>query len=139
VEGLRDYDDLFGSVLEVFAGGRYLWLPFEQVRSLQIPEPSTLMDLLWVPAEMISREGETSHVHLPALYPGSGEHADEQVQLGRTTEWIDCDEAGYRGAGQRILLSGQDGETLETPVLSLRTVSVRSGPIAQETPGEGDA
>ncbi|QJW95724.1 hypothetical protein FTUN_3278 [Frigoriglobus tundricola] len=28
-EGLRDADDRFGSVLEAFRGGEYLWVPWE--------------------------------------------------------------------------------------------------------------
>src|SRR5438067_10199522 len=33
-EGLRDTDDRFGSVLEVFLGGEYAWVPLEQLRRL---------------------------------------------------------------------------------------------------------
>lgn len=32
----RDLDDLLGSVLEVYAGGRYMWLPLERIDSLEI-------------------------------------------------------------------------------------------------------
>src|SRR5439155_17031224 len=33
-EGLRDFDDLFGTVLEVLGNGRYFWVPLEQVATL---------------------------------------------------------------------------------------------------------
>ena len=41
--GIRDYDDLLGSVLEVYAGETYLWLPFDQIRKLTISKPKHLL------------------------------------------------------------------------------------------------
>ena len=45
----RDADDLFNTVLEVFAKGRYFWVPLEQVESIAINPPRFPRDLLWVP------------------------------------------------------------------------------------------
>src|SRR5262249_45015323 len=36
---LRDWDDLFGTVLEVFAKGKYYWVPLEQVETLAANAP----------------------------------------------------------------------------------------------------
>ena len=43
-------------------------------------------DLLYVPARLELAD-EAGEVFLPALYPGSHEHADDQVRLGRMTDW----------------------------------------------------
>ena len=85
-QDLRDADDLFGGVLEVMAQGRYFWAGLEQVRLVAMNPPRFPRDLLYIPAhlELATEAGE---VFLPALYPGSHEHADDQVKLGRMTDW----------------------------------------------------
>ena len=130
-EGLRDYDDFLGPVLEVYAGGRCLWLPLERIRKLEVPEPRTQLDLLWAPAELHDASGEHASVHLPVLYEGSFAHASELVRLGRSTEWIDC-EVGFRGAGQKILLSAQGEAERETALLGVRTLEIEAGPAEAE-------
>jgi len=111
-EGLRDCDDLLGPVLEVMAHGDYYWLPLEQVESLHLNPPKYPRDLLWLPAKVSIREGPAGDVFLPALYPGSHEHADEQIQLGRATDWLQSEGGPTRGAGARVFLVGDDGVNL---------------------------
>ncbi len=108
---LRDADDLFGSVLEVFARGEYFWVPLEQVELIAILPPRFPRDLLWIPArlETIDASGE---VFLPALYPNSHEHADEQVKLGRMTDWKETSDGPVLGAGLRMFLAGDDTPTI---------------------------
>ncbi|MHB8079820.1 MAG: type VI secretion system accessory protein TagJ [Candidatus Krumholzibacteriia bacterium] len=119
---LRDLDDLLGSVLEVFAGGRYLWLPLEQVRRLTIAEPVHLLDLLWLPATLEGIDGGTAAVHLPVLYAGSAGAADDQLRLGRQTDWRD-EGPFYRGLGQRLLASvDRDGDEREAGLLAVRSL-----------------
>lgn len=126
--GLRDLDDLLGSVLEVFAGGRYLWLPLERIRRLTIAEPGHLLDLLWLPARLEGADGETAAVHLPVLYAGSAAAPDDQLRLGRQTDWRD-EGPFYRGLGQRLLAcAGRDGEEREAGLLAVR--SLEFGPAA---------
>jgi type VI secretion system protein ImpE len=107
-DGLRDCDDLFGPVLEVMAHGDYFWLPLEQVESLTINPPKFPRDLLWLPAKLSIHEGPAGDVFLPALYPGSHEHADEQIQLGRATDWVQAEGGPARGVGARMFLVGDD-------------------------------
>ncbi len=47
-------------------------------------------DLLFIPAHL-ELEDEQGEVFLPALYPGSHEHADDSVRLGRGTDWKELD------------------------------------------------
>ncbi|TFG87148.1 MAG: avirulence locus temperature-dependent protein secretion protein [Gemmatimonadales bacterium] len=121
--GWRDLDDLLGSVLEVFAGGRYMWLPLERIQSLEIKPPSHLLDLLWLPVDLIDVHGASTAVHVPVLYIGSNEGQDPRTATGGITEWYDQGCGILRGRGQRLLgWAGSDGELQELPLLELRTV-----------------
>lgn len=124
---IRDQDDLLGSQLEVFAGGRYLWLPFEQIAELTVAAPRHLLDLLWLPAQLIDRQGEMSRVHLPVLYVDSSQSEDPRAATARLTEWH-CPGGQYeRGRGQRLLGWGTAaGEAAETPILELRKLTLQS-------------
>jgi type VI secretion system protein ImpE len=125
-EGLCDYDDVLGNVIEVFAGGRYLWLPLEHLRTLDLSPPETALDTLWIPARLLDRHGETAQVHVPALYAGSHADADAQIQLGRESAW---EEAGslLRGRGQRVWISAAGDELREHAALSVRQIEIAAG------------
>src|SRR5947207_5640312 len=86
-ESLRDCDDLFGSVLEVMGAGGYFWVPLEPVETIVMGAPRFPRDLLWAPARLELRDQSAGNVFLPAVYPGSYEHADDQIKLGRATDW----------------------------------------------------
>lgn len=104
---LRDCDDLFSHVLEVMAHGNYYWVPLEQVEILAMNAPKVPRDLLWVAAR-IELEGVAGDVFLPALYPGSHEHPDPQVQLGRMTDWKAPEGGPVLGVGSRLFLADED-------------------------------
>ena len=109
---LRDADDLFGTVLEVMAQGHYYWVPMEQLETLTIKAPQFPRDLLWLPAHLSLRDGAAGPVFLPALYPGSHEHGDDQVKLGRLTDWKSTDSGPTLGVGLHTYLVDDDGRTL---------------------------
>jgi type VI secretion system protein ImpE len=111
-ELLRDCDDLFGPLLEVVAQGNYYWVPLEQVTSLTLREPKTPRDLLWMPARAQLRVGGGGDVFLPALYPNSFSHADDQVKLGRMTDWSEPAGAPVRGLGAKRFLLDDDAVNL---------------------------
>ena len=122
---LRDLDDVLGSVLEVFAGGRYVLLPWERIRKLEMDSPGHLLDLLWIPARLTDARGGESSVHIPALYEGSAAAEDPRGATGAVTEWYDQGEGIQRGRGQR-LLAWQDagGQVQELPILALRSLEL---------------
>ncbi len=111
-EHLRDADDLFGSVLEVLSQGAYYWVPLEQVASLAMSAPRSPRDLLWAAAHLDVRDGPEGDVFLPALYPGTHEHADDAVKLGRATDWKGGEAGPVLGVGLRTFLAGDDPITL---------------------------
>lgn len=113
-----DADPILGPFLEAFVRGRYVWLPFAQIRRLSIGAPKRLRDLLWTPARIEAVNGAAGEVLLPVLYAGSFLHDDDNVKLGRATNWI-VEGALARGRGRRMFFV-DDGER---SMLELREIS----------------
>jgi type VI secretion system protein ImpE len=111
-EGFRDADDLFGTVLEVLANGEYFWVPLGQIDSVAANAPKFPRDMIWLPARLVLKDGQNGEVYLPVLYPRSHEHPDEQVKLGRASDWLQADGGPVLGAGARTFLAGDDGVAL---------------------------
>jgi type VI secretion system protein ImpE len=114
-----DADPRIGPRLEVFIAGRYLWVPFEHIVSVQLQPPKRLRDLLWAPA--LIRNGsnfkgrDLGEVLIPVLSPFTFTHEDDAVRLGRATVWQES-EGIEIPFGQKLFLV--DGE--EVPLLELR-------------------
>jgi type VI secretion system protein ImpE len=106
-QSLRDADDLLAGVLEVMAHGRYFWVGLEQVRLLTMNPPRFPRDLLFIPAHL-ELEDDQGDIFVPALYPGSHEHADDQVKLGRMTDWKELDGGAMLGVGLHTFLRDED-------------------------------
>jgi type VI secretion system protein ImpE len=121
-ESLRDCDDLFGDVLEVFAQGGYFWVPLAQVEDLALNPPRFPRDLIWAPARLDMHDGASGEVFLPALYPDSAEHADDPVKLGRATDWNAPEGGPVLGRGARLFLVGDDA----LPLLEWRELKLEA-------------
>lgn len=119
----RDADDLIGPFLEVIVQRNYVWLPFEQIRRIQISPPKKLRDLIWIPANLESHSGPIGEVFLPVLYSGSSAHSDDQVRLGRMTDWKDVGEGLALGVGQRLFLVDDE----ERAMLEVREIEIEAG------------
>jgi type VI secretion system protein ImpE len=86
--GLSDNDERFGTVLEVFgSGGTYAWIPLEQVSTLTMNPPASPRDILFRPAQLTLLDGVSGDILLPGLYPNSHLSNDEEVKIGRITDW----------------------------------------------------
>jgi type VI secretion system protein ImpE len=110
----RDYNDLVGPVLELIVKGQYTWLPFEQIKRLEIAPPKNLRDLMWTPARIETTDGTSGEVYIPSLYEGSYTHPNDQVRLGRMTDWTDVGDGVYLASGLRVfLVDGEDKALLE--------------------------
>jgi type VI secretion system protein ImpE len=137
-DSLRDCDDLLAGVLEVMAKGSYYWVPLEQVEELTVTPPKFPRHLLWAPARLDVQES-SGNIYLPALYPGSHEHPDDQIKLGRLTDWKALENGPVLGVGLRTFLAGEDA----VPVLEWRhlTVVAPAAPPAAAAPeaGTGEA
>lgn len=109
---LRDGDDLMGPFLEVLFHTDYVWLPFEQIKQIEIQPPRTLRDLIWTLAKVELRSQPLGEVYLPVQYYGSAKDPDDRVKLGRMTDWKKVGEGTYLGAGQRMLLVDETEQAL---------------------------
>lgn len=120
-ESIEDADPRVGARLEMFAAGAYLWIPFEHIEKIEMQAPKRLRDLLWVPALVKTgpafRGTELGEVLLPVLAPFSYKHPDENVRLGRSTEWAEVDGVAIP-SGQRVFTV--DGE--DVPILEIRDI-----------------
>lgn len=125
---IEDADPRIGARLEVFAAGAYLWLPFQHIASIEMGPPTRLRDLLWIQAVLRTGPGfkgtELGEVLLPALAPLSSRESDDEIRLGRKTEWFDQGDGPAIPLGQKMLLI--DGE--EFPVLEVRKLEFSSTP-----------
>jgi type VI secretion system protein ImpE len=110
-ETLRDTDDLFSRVVEVMADGKYFWIALEDVAVMAMNPPRFPRDLLFVPVRMETGTA-SGDVFLPALYPNSHGHADDQVRLGRSTDWTEREGGLVVGAGLRTFLVDDEARTI---------------------------
>lgn len=123
---ITDADPRIGARLEVFAGGQYMWLPFDQLQSLTMEPPKRLRDTLWAPA--IVRPGasfqsmEMGEALLPIIAPLTWQEDDGPLRLGRITEWREAATGEEVPVGQKLLLV--DGE--EFPILEIRELVIAS-------------
>ncbi|HEY8462179.1 MAG TPA: type VI secretion system accessory protein TagJ [Blastocatellia bacterium] len=128
----RDADDLINCVMEVFLQGEYIWLPFEQIRSVEISPPAHLRDLIWTQARIqiaggVNKDtGESAdagaiEAFIPVLYANSHQDENDQARLGRMTDWRRLGDEVYAGVGQRLFLVG-DGDKA---ILEIRSVDFK--------------
>lgn len=119
---IQDSDVVLAPFLELIVQGEYTWLPFAQIKQLRMEAPKRLRDLLWIQGTLETFAGPRGEVFVPVLYPGSSLHSDEQVKLGRMTDWQPLGEGLSRGAGQRLLLVDDE----ERPILEVRELECES-------------
>jgi type VI secretion system protein ImpE len=122
-DDLRDCDDVLAPVLELMVLQDYIWLPFEQIRSIEITPPERPRDLIWAPVRLVTADGVQRSGYVPALYHRSHEHEDELLKLGRATDWSTFDDGPTVGYGMRTLLAGDDA----VGILECRQLELTSG------------
>jgi len=120
---LRDYNDLTGPVIELIVQDQYAWLPFEQIARIEFIPPKSVRDLIWSNVRIEARDGTIGEVYAPNLYPDTNEHTDDQVRLGRMTDWKQLSEDILQPSGMHLLL--MDGE--DHPRLDIRSIEVTEG------------
>ena len=108
----QDCDDVLAPVLELIILRDYVWLPLEQVRELEIMKPERPRDLIWIPVRLVLQDDSQRRGYMPVLYPGTHQHPDDQVKLGRKTDWQETDDGPVRGIGQKMFLHGEDAISL---------------------------
>jgi type VI secretion system protein ImpE len=113
-EDFRDYNDLTNCVFEVIVKDTYVWLPMEQVERIEFTAPKSLRDLFWIQAKVETVNGTNGEMFFPALYANSFKSDNDQVRLGRMTDWTDAGEEIFIGEGMRMFwYDGKDKPILE--------------------------
>ena len=110
-EDFRDCDDLTGPVLELILHDKYTWLPFEQINSIEIVAPRNLRDLIWTNARIEAADGTVAEAFLPTLYAGSSDYPNDDVKLGRRTEW---NEKNLAVGSRLFLVDDEEKQIFET-------------------------
>jgi type VI secretion system protein ImpE len=126
-DSFRDCDDVLSGVLEVFAQGGYYWVPLDQVQMVNVSAPKTPRDLLWRSARL-EMEGSAGNVFLPVLYPMSHESADDQVKLGRMTDWKAPEGGPVQGVGLHMYLAGDD----DVSILDIKELALEAPEVPPE-------
>lgn len=116
---IADADSRFGPAIEAVVDGKYGLIPFETITELSLDGVRDLRDLVWMPARMTLKTGQSGHVFLPVRYPGAATDADSAIRLARKTDWEDHGDLGNHGRGQRVFDAGET----EVAILSLRRLT----------------
>lgn len=112
-DDFRDLDDLSAGYLDVLTStGKYYIVPLESVESVTFKKPERPVDLLWRETEINVKNGPEGQVYVPAIYPQTTVDGDEQLRLGRGTDWVGEEHAPVRGRGLRSFLVGDQDRTI---------------------------
>ncbi len=118
----RDLDDRFAGVLEVISShGKYYWIPWQSIESLEMEAPKVPMDLAYRLAEINVRGGPQGQVYIPTRY--LADKADEEqspaLLLGRATEWVGEEGQFVQGRGLRTFLA----DDRDLTIMEIETLS----------------
>lgn len=114
----RDHNELTMCVFEVFVKDNYVWLPFDQVESIEFFEAKSLRDVYWRQAKVEMTNGTSAEMFFPSLYVNSWKSEDDAVRLGRTVDWKELGDDIYAGEGARVFwASGKD-----KPLADVKTI-----------------
>ncbi len=111
-----------GPVLEAIINGRYYWVPFHRIQSINIEVPEDVRDMVWMPAYFTWANGGETVGLIPTRYPGSEASEDKQIRLAQKTIWQELDNGVYQGMGQRMFAT----DTGEYPLMDLRLITLNS-------------
>lgn len=121
-EWLADGDSRLGPMLEFLNNGQYGWVPFNEIQSLRIIEPSGISDLIWSQAELVLSNGRSIVGMVPNRYPGDYANLEDSFNLGHRTEWQPLYENSesefYKGVGQKTYMS----DVGDHPILEIESI-----------------
>lgn len=101
---ITDSDTRYGPTCEIVSAGRYAWLPFVQMRKLEMKPVAGLLNLIWRPATVALTEGTVCRGFVPVRYSGS-EHGNDTLRLARETRWANIGQTGVVALGQKTWMT----------------------------------
>ena len=121
---VADADPRLGPVLEAIVEGKYVWIPYHRIKTVNFDPPEDLRDQVWMPARFTwSNDGEAVGF-VPTRYPGSAASSDPAIQLAHRTEWQDAAPGWSLPIGQRVLVTDVD----ETALMDVRSLAITPAP-----------
>lgn len=123
VADFSDLDDRVAGVLECITNtGKYYWVPFNKIVSLEFNEPEVPLDLIWRKTQISVLGGPDGEVYVPTRYV-SDPSDDEALLLGRATDWVD-DQPIVTGKGLRTFAVDEQ----EMTIMEIKSLSFASHP-----------
>ncbi|WP_439683115.1 ImpE family protein [Cupriavidus oxalaticus] len=101
---ITDSDTRLGPTCELISAGRYAWLPFSQLRKLEMGPVAGLLDLIWRPVTATLTDGMVVRGFVPVHYPGSEEGSDA-IRLSRETQLTEVGQTGVVACGQKTWMT----------------------------------
>lgn len=121
---ISDSDPRIGNRLEIFVAGDYLWISYADIASVHVTAPRRLRDLLWIPAHITTGASfdsrELGEVMIPSMAPLSWQHPDEEVRLGRVSDWCEDEAGDVAPYGLKTILVDHE----EIPVVEIRELEI---------------
>ncbi len=114
----RDCNDLTMCVFEAIVKDSYTWLPFNQVEKIVFEPAKTLRDKFWMQAQVEMTNGTKGEMFLPSLYIETFKNDDDQIRLGKVTDWRDVGEDIFIGEGVKLF----QFEGGYKPILEIETI-----------------
>lgn len=132
---ISDTDTRLGPVCEFIVAGGYRWLAYADIQSLSIEGPTSLLDLVWLPAVLQLRSTQAGarrlHGFLPTRYSGTenvaaeaGSGQRDALMQSSLTLWQDIGETGVFALGQKTLMTPQG----DIPLLDVRALRWKDSP-----------
>ncbi len=120
-DDFRDLDDRLAGVLEVITNqGKYYWVPWASIHSLEMEAPQVPMDLLYRRTQIDVQNGPQGEVYVPTRYlAGADEEQRDALLLCRATEWVGEEGKFVQGRGLRTFLAGDADMT----IMEIKTLS----------------
>lgn len=116
---ITDSDTRLGPACEIVSARRYAWLPFAQLRKLEMDPVARLLDLIWRPATLTLADGVVVRGFIPVRYPGS-EQGSDAIRLARETRWTEIGQTGVIASGQKTWMTNAgDIGLLEVTTLTI--------------------
>jgi type VI secretion system protein ImpE len=138
-EWIGDTDTRLGPVCEFIVAGGYRWLAYADIASVRIAPPSSLLDLVWLPATLQLRSTQAGPHQLrgfiPARYSGTdniaaeiGSNQRDALMLSRLTLWQDIGESGVFALGQKTLMT----QVGDIPLMSIRSLRMDDAALPEK-------
>lgn len=120
---IADADPRLGPALEAIVEGKYVWIPYNRIRTITLDPPQDLRDQVWMPARFTWANDGTAVGFIPTRYPGTTGSTDPSLLLARRTEFLETEHWSLP-VGQRMLVT----EDAETALMDIRRLDLTIAP-----------